>query len=63
LGGLFWVAILALLFTLIWKVVGSTPQQGGTPEGPSAQEILRRRYTKGEIDEDDFRRMTDELEK
>ena len=62
-GGLFMVAILALLFTLIWRAVGSTPQLGGTAEGPSAKEILRQRYAKGEIDEDAFRRMMDELEK
>lgn len=62
LGGLFWVAILALVFTLIWKIVSSTPQQGGAPEGPSAKEILSQRYAKGEIDEDTFRRMMDELE-
>ena len=62
MGGLFWLALLALLFTFIWKVVVSTPQQPGTPEGPSAKEILRQRYAKGEIDEDAFRRMMDELE-
>ncbi len=62
LGGLFWLALLALLFTFIWKVFVSTPQQPGTPEGPSAKEILRQRYAKGEIDEDAFRRMMDELE-
>lgn len=43
-------------------MVSSTPQQGGAPEGPSAKEILRQRYAKGEIDDDAFRRMMDELE-
>jgi putative membrane protein len=62
-GGLFWLAILALLFALVWKIARGAPQQGGTPQEPSAKEILRQRYAKGEIDEEVFRRIMNELEK
>ena len=59
--GLFSVAVLVSLVTLVWALVRSTPTRGGLNESPSAEEIVRRRYARGEIDEDTFRRMIGEL--
>jgi len=59
--GLFSVAVLAFLVTLVWALVRNTLPRGGFGESPSAEEIARRRYARGEIDEDTFRRMIDEL--
>lgn len=59
--GLFSVAVLALLGTLVWTMIRNTPPQAGPRQPLSAEDIVRQRYARGEIDEDTFRRMIDEL--
>ncbi|MEJ2343568.1 MAG: SHOCT domain-containing protein [Gemmatimonadales bacterium] len=62
---LFWLAALELIFVAIWALL----QRGGGSghesrlEGRSAEEILKERLARGEIDEDTFRRLRDELRK
>jgi hypothetical protein len=46
-GGLFWLAALGLLIWALVRWLGSRPQT--PPPGPSALEILRQRYARGEI--------------
>jgi len=65
LSMLLWFAILGLL---IWALVrwlaprasGGWPPSGAT--GPSALEILRQRYARGEIDATTFEQMCERLE-
>ena len=64
--GLWWVIGLGLLVLLVvvaargvrqpWTGLGS-----GEPPPETPEETLRKRYARGEIDEDTFRRMRDEL--
>jgi putative membrane protein len=66
LSMLLWVAVIALVvWALIrWLVVGT--RGGGSPwagpTGPSAIEILRQRYARGEIDTATFEQMRERLE-
>jgi putative membrane protein len=68
LGMVFWIA---LLVVLVWATIrwldrrsnGVGPQGSAVPTGgPSALEILRQRYARGEIDTATFEQMRECLE-
>ncbi len=71
LMGLSWLMWIALIVAVIWAVtrVGSRRDERGHPgvgpqAGPpsgSAEEILRQRYARGEIDRDEFRQRMQDL--
>jgi len=49
--GTFWVLLLALVVWLVVRLLPSSDRQAPTTDAPSAQEILDRRFARGEIDE------------
>jgi putative membrane protein len=55
--GFFWLVILVVLGLFVWRLLGP----GSGTSSTSAEEILRQRYARGEIDEQTFHRMMDEL--
>ena len=68
LGMVLWIAVLVVL---VWAVIRwlerktspSVPQETSIPaSGPSALEILRKRYAHGEIDTATFEQMQAQLE-
>ena len=68
LGGLFWLILLGLAIWLLVRWI-TRQQSAGRPlppappaNPPSAMEILRQRYARGEIDEATFARMRANLE-
>lgn len=61
LAALFWIAILAAVIWLVYRVARS---QGWTREGRGhdrPEEILRERYARGEIDRETYDRMLEDL--
>jgi putative membrane protein len=66
LSMLFWVAVIALVVWALIRWAGPRAPGGGTspsgPAGPSAMEILRQRYARGEIDTATFDHMRERLE-
>jgi putative membrane protein len=66
--GIFWIALLVVLaWALIRWINGRTtpsvpPYTSVPPTGPSALEILRQRYARGEIDTATFEQMRERLE-
>jgi putative membrane protein len=68
LSMLFWTLLLGLLIWLLvrWitrqSAVGSPPSAGTPANQPSALEILRQRYARGEIDEATYTKMRGFLE-
>lgn len=63
LVGLFWLAVLGLLaWALIRWLGGRAPGNNILPgQGPSALEILRQRYARGEIDATTYEQMRERL--
>ncbi len=68
LGTILWIALMVVLvWALIRWVNGRTttpvpPYTSTPPTGPSALEILRQRYARGEIDAVTFEQMRERLE-
>ena len=60
---IFWVALIVVIIVLV-KAVASSGSGSMTP-GPEddALDILKKRYARGEIDEQEFECRRDELEK
>lgn len=62
-GLIFNIAFLALIiYGAIWIFKSASLADKGTSERPTAVEILKERYAKGEISSEDFQRMKKELE-
>ena len=58
---LFWIAVLVLVVWLIVFLVRRAEGGRGENRGDRSEAILRERYARGELDEDTYRRMMDEL--
>ena len=54
-----WVLGPILIAVLAWGLFKGAPGPRASSESP--EEILRRRYARGELDDETFRRMRDEL--
>lgn len=65
LNGVVWIALIGLLIWAVTRLFTRRAPSGGrfeTESSPSALEILRQRYARGEIDEATFERMRAQLE-
>lgn len=58
-----WVLVIALIVWFGWTWLQRTSRGGSPLGGPAetAEEILRARYARGEIDEATYKKMLDEL--
>lgn len=61
-GGLMMVFFWALIIALIFLAVRGFSNRSDTGTGQSATDVLRERYARGEIDEDEFERRLAKLE-
>lgn len=58
---IFWLVVVGFLIWLVARTTGPGPSGGGTPPPPpppprqSPEEVLRERFAKGEISEEEFR--------
>ncbi len=68
LGSVLWIALMVVLVWALIRWINSRtttsvpPYTGAPPVGPSALEILRQRYARGEIDTATFEQMREQLE-
>lgn len=62
-GALFWLAALALIAWLLirWLDRRGTGGRGQSASAPTAQETLRQRYARGELDTTTYERMRERL--
>src|SRR5260221_11332404 len=58
-----WIVVIGLLIWGVSKLITQSAQSARRPDAaPSALEILRQRYDRGELDEATFERMQSQLE-
>ncbi len=63
-GGFMWLIWIALAVLVVYLIAAATRStSAGTGRPRDAMEILRERYARGEIDEEEFERRRRELEK
>ncbi len=62
-GFMMWIGLLLVIVVIyfLFKNSGMLDQTGRKDPGKDALEILKERYAKGEISEEEFRRMKDNL--
>ena len=51
-GGILWIAIIALIVFLVWQYLKQDKNLGNSKNSPL--EILKQRYSKGEIDKEEY---------
>ncbi len=56
-----WIWWILVLVVVIWLVVSLTSRARGYPHRPSAEDILKERYARGEIGKEDYDRMLNDL--
>jgi len=63
-GGFMWVFWILLIVVLVWgvKAFGDSTSGNNNQAEDSPLEILKKRYARGEIDEEEFTRRRKELE-
>jgi len=59
LMGLWWIVAAAAIVAALWIVI--SPGRDGRRGGESPEQMLKRRYVSGEIDQATYRQMLDEL--
>lgn len=59
--GLFWLVFVVLIVVLVVWLVRSGGAGGATSREPPAEEILRQRYARGEIDAEEYSERLEEL--
>lgn len=57
----FWLLVLGLIGTLIWFLIRKGSQSPSNLSHESSLEILKKRYARGEIDEEQYHRMKKEI--
>jgi putative membrane protein len=58
---IWWLLVPVLIAVLLWGVLRSAREPSRTPEPP--EEIVKRRYARGEIDRDTYERLLSDLKR
>ena len=62
-GGFMWLVWILIIVALVWFVMIATRKRGDDSQrNPSALEILRQRYARGEIDRQEFEQKKQDLD-
>lgn len=60
---LWWLFGLALLVLVVWAIARAAGGSGSGRDGESPEAILKRRYARGELDEQEYERRLNNLRK
>ena len=62
MGGMWiwWIVAIAILVAVVWIAINYR-RRGGSQSGDSPEQILKRRFAKGEIDREQYDRMLSDL--
>lgn len=60
--GLFWILVIAIVIAaIVWAVRSGTDSSRGKPQGESPEEVLKRRYARGEISREEYEQTLSDL--
>lgn len=59
--GLWWVLILLVIAAVVWFAASAARRNGGQPREETPEQVLKRRYARGEIDRETYQRMLEDL--
>jgi len=59
--GIWWLLGAVLISVLVWALVRTGHRRLAGPAAESPEDILKRRYARGEIDQETYRQMKAEL--
>lgn len=62
-GGLMWIFWLTIIVAVIYLIINMTKGNMNQSTSDSPLEILKKRYARGEIEEEEYERRRKELEK
>jgi len=61
-GGMMWIFWILIIIALVWFVAFATRRESSSSEsGKSAQDILKERYARGEIEREEFEQKRKDL--
>ena len=61
-GGMMWIFWILIIIALVWFVAFATRRESGSPRNEkSAQDILKERYARGEIEREEFEQKRKDL--
>jgi putative membrane protein len=68
MNGLLWgilvlIPMIGILFLILYIIIRESNASRALPAGESAMDVLKMRYAKGEITDEQFRTMSEELKK
>jgi len=58
-----WLIVLLLIAAVVWLVVSAAHRNGGRPPEETPEQVLKRRYARGEIDRETYERTLEDLRK
>jgi putative membrane protein len=62
-GGMMWIFWILIIIALVWFVTFATRRGSGSPGNEkSAQDILKERYARGEIEREEFEQKRKDLD-
>lgn len=62
-GGFMWLFWILIIIVIIWAIKAATGQNNSQKNNPeSAMDILKKRYARGEIDQQEFEKMRKNLD-
>lgn len=56
-----WLIVLLLIGVTVWFVVSASRRDGWRPREEAPEQLLKRRYARGEIDRETYERMLEDL--
>jgi putative membrane protein len=61
--GAFWIALIAVIAVIVWLTAGGLRRTSGSSasSSQSPEELLKRRYARGELDTEEYRTRLEEL--
>jgi putative membrane protein len=59
--GLWWIVTLVIIGLIVWFALSASRRDGERSPGETPEQVVKRRYARGEIDRETYRRLLEDL--